>query len=320
MVIENFLREKWIEKKLVYSLFLGVFFTLVSFAASYLIFNDARNFIGISTILFTVILIVPTVNKLFDIEERIELKENASFFKKHEYIIDFFLYFFVGVFIVLFIIALISPNLVFSEEKLYNINSKLEIKYDNSDSRLPPPPPLSGNGEIFRIFRNNAYVMLISFFLSLFYGSGAFFLITLNASIFASSLAEFLNSKIHSLDFFSGYSYVLCNLGILFFHAIPEVFGYLLAAIAGGVLSHAFIREKFRSRNFMIVLKDSLILLTISIGILLAAAFLENEISRKLLTSDICSRWKFTIIIALLIFLVLLAIFEYLRKKKVFSK
>jgi hypothetical protein len=317
MVVEELFKEKWAEKRPFYSILLGIFFTLISFFTSFFLFRATPNFIGISTILFTVILVIPTVNKLFDREEKLEVKEKLSFFIKHEHIIDFFIYFFMGVFIVLFFIALINSNLVFSEAQLYNIQSEIVVENRN----LPPPPPLgNGDGEIFRIFKNNFYVMAISFVLSLFYGAGALFLITLNASIFASALAGVIRTTLPSIGLLSKYTFTLCNLGIMFFHMIPEVSGYLLAAIAGGVLSHAFVREKIGGKNFKNVLIDSIILLIAAILFLIIAAFVENEISKKLFTSNVCIESKFIIIFVVGVIVVGIVLFEILRKKKKFKK
>jgi|TARA_Y100000310_G_C20700789_1_gene829681 hypothetical protein len=317
MVVEELFKERWAEKRPFYSILLGIFFTIISFFTSFFLFRETPNFIGISTILFIVALIIPTVNKLFDREEKLEVKEKLSFFIKHEHIIDFFIYFFIGVFMVLFLISLINPNLIFSENQLYNIQS--EPVEENRG--LPPPPPLGNdNSEMFRIFKNNFYVMAISFILSLFYGAGALFLITLNASIFASALANTIRINLPSIGLLSQYTFTLCNLGIMFFHLIPEVSGYLLAAIAGGVLSHAFVREKIGGKNFKIVLKDSIILLIAAILFLIVAAFIENEISKKLFTSNVCTESKFIIIFVLGLIVAGIILFEILRKKKFFDK
>ena len=65
MVVEELFKTKWAEKRPSYSLYLGVLLTIISFVTSYLIFNKTPSFIGISTILFTVILALinaPTVS------------------------------------------------------------------------------------------------------------------------------------------------------------------------------------------------------------------------------------------------------------------
>ena len=207
--------------------------------------------------------------------------------------------------------------MVFSSQQLYSLQARQVV-----EQRILPLPPTIGstNKESFMIFKNNAYVMIISFALSLFYGAGALFLITLNASIFASSLAAVIKTSHAQLGFLAVYSFTICNLGILFLHAIPEVIGYLLAAISGGVLSHAFIREKIMSGNFKIVLKDAILLLLIAIFVLLIAAVLENNVSSKLFSADVCTKNKYLAITAWTISIGLIIIFEFLRLRKVFHR
>jgi len=332
MEIRKFFKTKLAEKRPAYSFFLGAFFTIVSFFTSFLLFKGTPNFIGISTILFTVILVMPIANKLFYREERLEINKKLGFLKKHEHIIDFFVYFFIGVFIVLFAISLPRPNMVFSEQQLYNIQAGII----EEGRKLPPPPLGSGNGVLI-IFKNNLYVMVISFVLSLFYGAGALFLITLNASIFASALARVIRISLQNMDFFvikslqnmdflftntflSAFGFTLCNLGIMFFHLIPEVSGYLLAAISGGVLSRALIKEKINSENFRIVFFDSIKLLIGAIIFLMAAAFIENKISRELFNSDVCIDSKITIIFIHGLILAGIILFELIRKKEYLAK
>ena len=149
MAIEKIFKTKFAEKRPAYSFFLGAFFTLISFFTSFLLFKGTPNFIGISTILFTVILVMPIANKLFYREERLEINKKLGFLKKHEHIIDFFVYFFIGVFIVLFAIALPRPNMVFSEQQLYNIQAGII-----EEGRKLPPPPLGAGNEILIIFKN----------------------------------------------------------------------------------------------------------------------------------------------------------------------
>jgi len=314
MVVEKLFQNKWIERRSAYSLFIGVILTLLAFGISFFLFRSVKNFIGISTVLFTVIISVPLVNKLLSFEEKVELTK-ANFFRKHEAIIDFYVYFFIGVFIVLFEIAIISPNLVFSQENLYGAT---EVKIEKVNSRLPRPPAKAGTEgkEIISIFKNNFYVMLLALGLSLFYGSGALFLIILNASIFASALAKVVHSTIPHLGFLFTLGFLACNLGIMFFHMIPEVLAYLLAAIAGGVVSQAILTESIKSENFKIILKDSAILIGIATIVLYISAIIEHNISRTLINSNICKENNIIIILIFAVIFLLIVAFEFLRKKR----
>ncbi|MFH1642118.1 MAG: hypothetical protein ABIC04_04410 [Nanoarchaeota archaeon] len=313
MVIERLLKSRWIERRPAYSIILGVFFTLIAFFTSLTIFRDVPNFVGFATISFTVIMTLPIVNGLFVLEEKIEVKSKKGFLKKHEAIFDFYIYFFIGVFIVLFDIALINPGLVFSEQQLTGITVKTI-----SNMNMPPPPSITGGAskEIISIFQNNLHVMIICFALSFFYGSGALFLITLNGSIFASALAQSVKTTIPRIGNIFTFSFLGCNLGAMFLHTIPEVGGYLIAAVSGGVLSKALIKEKFGSKGFNIVFKDSIILLIISVVVLIIAAIIENEISKKLFLNNFCMENIWVILFILAIIILAILIFEYSRKRK----
>ena len=312
-MLEFLFKAKWVEKRPAYSLYLGVIATLISFFTSYVLFRQAKFFIPIATLLFTVVITLPAVNNLFLLEEKKE-KKKMSFFKKHEAVIDFFLYFFIGAFVVFFVLAIFSPSLVFSENQLYGKAAETPVM-TRSDEGLPPPPPLPGGSEIEKIFLNNLNVMLITFVLSLFYGAGALFLITLNGAIFASALVNVIKMKIPHLGYIFTFSFISCNFGIMFFHMIPEVASYFLAAIAGGILSTALIREKFWSKDFRIILKDSLILLAGAIFVLAIAAFIEVEISKRLFTSGVCVDNTYLIIAITLLIIILALLFEFFRMK-----
>lgn len=305
MVFEQLFTPEKIARHPEYSLYLGVVYTLIAFATSYLLFINIPSFVGISTILFTIILTVPLTASLFRYEEQLELKEKG-FFKKHKIVTDFFIYFFIGVFIVFFVLALALPDKIFSQSQLYG----LPVQMTGQGSPLNVPDSLL----ISAIFKNNLLVMLIAFALSLFYGSGALFLIILNASIFASALAEVVRTTVPVGTFLTKYSFVGCNLGIMFFHMLPEVAGYLLAAIAGGVLSKALIKEKFLSPNFLKVLKSAFFLLFLAIIIIYFAAVIEVKISFKLFAAQVCRFNMEPILFIALVILIGLIALEIGRK------
>lgn len=304
MVFEQLFTPEKISQHPEYSLYLGVIYSLLSFITSYLLFINIPSFIGVSTLLFTVILSVPIIIKLFQYEERLELKQK-NFFKRHRVITDFFIYFFIGVFIVFFVLSLAWPDKVFSQNHLYGTTS----------NQITGSLPIPDSFLISAIFKNNLFVMLIAFALSLFYGSGALFLIILNASIFASALATLVRTTAPAGTFLTKYSFVACNLGIMFFHMIPEVSAYLLAAIAGGVLSKAIMKEKFLSPNFNKILQNSGFLLLIALAVLYLAALIEVKLSRHLFQAQTCSTHMNSILFIALAIIIGLIALEITRKK-----
>ncbi|MCK4589824.1 MAG: stage II sporulation protein M [Nanoarchaeota archaeon] len=304
MVFEQLFTPEKITQHPEYSLYLGIIYSLLSFITSYLLFINIPSFIGVSTLLFTVILTIPIAVKLFQYEEKLELKQK-SFFKRHKVITDFFIYFFIGVFIVFFVLSLAWPDKVFSQNHLYG----------TTPNQITGSLPIPDSILISAIFKNNLFVMLIAFALSLFYGSGALFLIILNASIFASALATLVRTTAPAGTFLTKYSFTACNLGIMFFHMIPEVSAYLLAAIAGGVLSKAIMKEKFLSPNFIKILKNSGLLLLIALTVLFVATIIEVKLSKKLFLAHICTTHMNSIIFIALAILIGIIVLEMSRKK-----
>ncbi len=324
MVIERIFKEQLLKQKPAFALAAGVFFTLAGFITSYLLF---RPFVGLATILFTVILALPCLMRFFELEEA-EQREEQSFLTRNESLIDFYLYFFIGSFLVFFLIALWNSNYVFSLDDL----QRASVPRGYATEFMPSPP--LARSETYSIFMNNLYVMIISFVLSLFYGAGSLFLITFNGSIFAAVLAKVIKIKIprdpswytytfsvlgqpiaFSLQgFWITSSFIACNLGIMFFHGIPEVLAYFFAAIAGGVLSEAFIKEKFMSKGFFKIARNAFLLLFLSIIVLYVAAIIEISISKYLFTRNICVKNMWFVNSILLVMIAGIVAFEVARK------
>jgi hypothetical protein len=335
MVLEKLFQPYWIEKRPIYSLYLGMIFSVFGFITALLLF---RSVLGLATIFFTVMLALPSINVLLKDEEYIETEAQQSFFKQHEIIFDIFLYFFLGVFLIFFIIGLFNTSL------LYNAGIEISPSLDKNSAfsdelgELPPPPILGAKGslakkpflnlhmgKVYSIILNNLYVMIVAFVLSLFYGAGAFFLIIFNASVWASVITQVIELKTKTLGIGSGIIAGGCNISIMMLHAIPEMTAYLLAAIGGGVLAKAFIKEGIKSPNFWKVFKDAIILMIIAIIITIISGFIEVGISENLFNKDVCATNQFTFLIIGGVIVFIVIILELLRwrhkkEKPLFSR
>ncbi len=96
-------------------------------------------------------------------------------------------------------------------------------------------------------------IVFISFGLSLFLGAGAILMITWDISTLVVEAAA----------------------GPMVFLAyIPQMIAFFLTGLAGALLSFAVVKHEWRSHGFFAVLKDSLILLLISVAIVLAYPYL----------------------------------------------
>jgi uncharacterized membrane protein SpoIIM required for sporulation len=109
--------------------------------------------------------------------------------------------------------------------------------------------------------------MAFAFLLSFLFGTGATFILSWNASILGIFLANYARQGLY-------HTLLITGSGILP-HATVEIVAYFLAGIAGGILSVGMVREKFWSPEFKLMLKDSLLLLSIAVLAVVVGAFIE---------------------------------------------
>lgn len=259
MVFEDLLNK--IGKRKIYSLFLGILYVLISYGTA-TVFFPAH--ISLAMIFFVTLLLIPSTAKLISIEEKFERRDGLHhFIKDHYVLIEIFLFLFIGIFIGYIIIGNYAETALTYQTGFLE-NQGIVGNFINQNIQKFP--------QLIGLLLNNLSVIVIAFLLSLFYGVGALFLIVLNASIFATFLLKFSEIAASKL-----------SSGLLLLHFIPEVLGFLLAAIAGGVISKAIIREKPGTIQFRNVVKDGTILLLLAIVVILIAAILEAFVTPELI-------------------------------------
>ena len=114
------------------------------------------------------------------------------------------------------------------------------------------------------ILNNNLRVMFFSFFFSLILGAGAVFIIVWNASILGVAIGKDATSI---LDIPA-----LSSLYVM--HGVPEIAGYVAAALAGGLISVAIIR-RHGTDVLNKVLIDALYIIIFAVFSIVLAAFIE---------------------------------------------
>ncbi len=141
----------------------------------------------------------------------------------------------------------------------------------------------SGGISVFsKIFFNNIQVLTYCLLFSFLYGSGAIFILTWNASVIGSAIGNFIRDNLATAAHLVGlerFGESLSVIGVGLFkyviHGVPEILGYFVAALAGGIISIAVIRHDFQGRKFEHVVLDSVDLILLAVGIIFAAAVLE---------------------------------------------
>ncbi|MCA9477624.1 MAG: stage II sporulation protein M [Nanoarchaeota archaeon] len=133
-----------------------------------------------------------------------------------------------------------------------------------------------------KIFLNNIKVLVFCILFSFLYGAGAIFILTWNASVIGTAVGNFIRSNLATVAHLVGlekasqyFSIITIGLFKYIIHGVPEILGYFVAALAGGIISIGVIRHDFEGRKFEHIVLDAADLILLSIGIIFVAAALE---------------------------------------------
>lgn len=263
MVFEDLIKVKWVGSKF-NALILGFICTIIGLITAKLIFPSS---IGLMSIYFTTILLVPSISKLLKEQENVEAGEKnfslKTIFKDHKMIFKTYLLLFLGIFLAYSFMTIITPsniilNMFSTQLKVAGITGKA----------------IEQNALFFSILKNNLIVFFACLALSFFYGAGAVVFLTWNASVWGVVFSFFIVQSALGqgsnpvIEFFKG-------IGPFLPHMITEALSYVGAAIVGGIVSKMILSEKISSPNFNKVLKTSSILLAFSIIIVVIAGIIE---------------------------------------------
>jgi uncharacterized membrane protein SpoIIM required for sporulation len=274
MVLELLLNPKKAERKPWELFFLGLVYAAISFGLSYWVF---REYMSIGMVALTAICSVPIIYNIFKLEEeKDELmpKKEHWLIKEHGKALEAFTFLFLGFVVSFLILFTVLPSGTVEQTFSAQINTIAQVKstaaatgqFADSITSLVP------------ILMNNLKILIFCFILSFFFGAGAIFVLTWNASVVAVAIGIFVRNSLlsHISPSFAAYSHVL-SLGVFKYmtHGIFEVAAYFVGALAGGILSIAVIRHEFGTSEFKKVMLDSLDSFALAIIIIVIAALIE---------------------------------------------
>ncbi len=271
MVLEKLYSARWIEKKARYSFLMGFSYSILGIFSAMLLFPENP---GMASIAFTALIILPSLNKLINIEAGQAAKEKSfeltDILKNHKDIFKVYAFLFLGIMLAFSFFSVVWPSIATSKVFEQQINI------------LGVAGRAAGSGSLAGIFSNNLKVLVFCLLASFIYGSGAIFIITWNASvwgvIFGAIAREGAIASGHNPFVYFG-----LTLLAVFPHLMTEAGGYFLAAISGGIVSKAMFVEKFGSKRFNRILEDALFMFFVALIVLAVAAFTEVFITGKII-------------------------------------
>jgi len=234
------------------------------------------RFSGILVVTFCVMFSLPFMYYLIKTEEK-EDEEVEGFlgvWKAHNDAIHAFMWLFLG-FIVAFAFwyALLQNSVLFNAQvetycMINNPGINLEdcvAKYSISQTKL-----ITGAAtkeiRFLSILENNVYVMIFTLIFSLIFGAGAIFVLAWNASVIAGAIGIFTQYRLSEIPI---------GVARYMIHGFPEIMAYFITALAGGIFGVSVIRNGVRDKKFLKIIENVVLLLSLAIIILIAAAFVE---------------------------------------------
>jgi len=239
------------------------------------------KFSGMIVVTFCVMFSLPFMYYMIKIEEEEdeEVEGLFSVWKAHNDAIHAFMWLFLG-----FIVAFAVWYIILQNSVLFNAqiqtycainNPGVNLddcvsKYSIAKTTFVATGAATKEVRFLSILENNVYVMIFTLIFSLIFGAGAIFVLAWNASVIASAIGIFTQYDLKDIP-----------VGVLRYmiHGFPEISAYFITALAGGIFGVGILRNGVKDKKFLRVIENTVILLSISIVILIAAALIEVYIT-----------------------------------------
>lgn len=280
-MLESIFKPLKAEKKPWELFFYGLLIASFSLFLSYWVFKEGADLVMLFFIVFAC---VPLMYHSIRLEEKktVEYEEQETLLKEHSRLIAFFTFLFLGILtaFVIWYVFLPTPisSVVFDQQTstLTHINSKVL-----GDS--------IGSSQFVKFITNNFKVLTFCIMFSFFFGTGAIFILVWNASVIAVAIGVLIKTNLAKYALAAGFTKIAAYLhsfsfayGRYLLHGLPEMIAYMVAGLAGGIISAAVINKDFRTRRFEKIMLDVSHLLLLAILILVIAALMEAYLTPAL--------------------------------------
>jgi uncharacterized membrane protein SpoIIM required for sporulation len=275
MVLEYLIGPLKAEAHPKYLFFYGFMYATLGVLLSYLIFRDSPSLVMVS---LTTMAAIPLIYNIIRVEEKKDLQEMSekNLLKEHSKAISVFMFYFLGATVGFAFWYVVLPDTLSSVLFRSQIDTVSQING-------------SVTGKVYDTFKafssilsNNFQVLVFCILFSFLYGIGSVYILTWNASVVGFAIGNTIRSGVYTIEkefnLIAGKDYAIAISYGLFkysIHGIPEILAYFVAGLAGGIISTAAIRHDFGTKRYVNIIMDSSVLLLISLGILVVAAWLE---------------------------------------------
>lgn len=278
MVLEALVSPFSAEKHPWEMFFIGLLYSSVAIFISIQIFE---NMAGLVAVFLTVMAAIPVMYSTIKLEEKKDTLgfSEAVLLKEHSKALASFVFLFLGIMIAFTIWYIFLPI-----DTVHNLFSIQIDTIKNINSNVTGAVP--SYGFFLKVLLNNLRVLLFCILFSFFYGAGAIFILTWNASVISVAIGSFFRTNISTyagaigMYKLAGYFHIF-SIGLLRYmvHGLPEILAYFIGGLAGGIISVAVIRHDLGAKNFNRIVFDTGGLVLISVALLVIAALCEAYVT-----------------------------------------
>lgn len=287
MVLESLISPVKAEQKPFRLVFYGILYSSIATMLSLWIFRDQSSLI---MVFLTVMATIPLIYSTLKMEESKDesIISEKRILKEHWKVLSYFMYLFVGFLISFSLWYILLPSN--SVETLFSTQiSTIKSINSNMLSITIPSGSFVQQDILYKIIDNNVKVLMFCILFSFFYGAGAIFILTWNASVIAGAIGIYIRSNLSKVTSIFGFDQIsqyfsIFSVGFLRYlaHGVFEILAYFIGALAGGLISVAVIKNDVYSKKFLHVMKDVFILIMLGIAIIVIGALVEVYITPQL--------------------------------------
>jgi len=267
VVLEYLVSPKKAEKKPWEMFLIGALLPSVAILLSLWVF---KNYVSFNMIALTTLAAIPLMYNTIRLEEKKDtvIKGERARLKEHSKFLLFYLFFFMGS-VVAFAAwyVYIPPSLT---ENVFGLQENTIKHFDENMGEGGVGNYLSATTYAGKIFFNNFKILAFCLIFSLFFGAGAIYILTLNASVIGTAVGMFMKENAHGV--FAGIS-----IGLMRYltHGIFEIIAYFIAGLAGGIISIAVIKHDFKGKTMNAIWQDATNLVLLALLFLFLGALVE---------------------------------------------
>ena len=300
MVLEAILSAEEVERHPIDMFFLGFGTASLGLWLAYYIFpKEASNWF----LFLTAFALEPLLLRLFYLEEQEEVTlVHPKFWQRHEGVIMDYLFLFFGMVIAFSFWYAMLPqeltNIMFENQiaevvRIQNLRVALTGGFIGTGAVLVQQyaPSLTAILENKKsmlefIMVNNLRLLFLFVAFSFIFGAGAILLLVWNAAVVGVAVGNLAREGIVAAQISARATAYFKTLPVsflaFFVHGVFEILGYFVGAIAGGILSVAIIKKHYNNPHFKTIIRDVILLLLISAGLIVLGAFIEVYITPNL--------------------------------------